>query len=128
MLIDTHTSRQGAIPMREGLNRLKTTCERRTKINLAESQFLKRSNCHSIKVNHMKQNFASFITKPLKYKVCSNLSAAVSYKLKILHIFAVLFSANISIQSLEIFTFFPNFRLLKSGWLILIFEHSVLRV
>ena len=36
----------------------------------------------------MKQYFASFITKPLKYKICSNLAAA-SDNLKTLHISAV---------------------------------------
>ena len=36
----------------------------------------------------MEQYFASFRTKPLKYKICSNL-AVVSDNLKILHISAV---------------------------------------
>ena len=54
----------------------------------AESQFLKRNNCYSNKMNEMRQYFASFITKPLKYKLCSN-SAVVSDNLKILHVSAV---------------------------------------
>ena len=58
------------------------------KTKLAESQFLKRSSCYSIKNNQMKQYFASFITKPLKLKICS-ISAAVSDTLKSLHISAV---------------------------------------
>ena len=36
----------------------------------------------------MKQYFASFVTKPLKYEICPN-SAAVSDNLKILYISAV---------------------------------------
>ena len=54
----------------------------RPETKLAESQFLKRIDGHSIKY------FASFKRKHLKYKICSN-SVAVSDNLKILHISAV---------------------------------------
>ena len=56
----------------------------------------------------MKQYFASFITKPLKYKICSH-SPTVSDNLKVLHISAVLYSANINIKSMEMLTFFQIF-------------------
>ena len=39
-----------------------------------------------------------------------------------------LYSAKFNIQSLEMFIFFPNFRILKSDWLIFIYAHSILRV
>ena len=38
------------------------------KTKLAESQFLKRINCHSNKMKFLKQCFAFFITKPLGMK------------------------------------------------------------
>ena len=62
----------------------------------------------------MKLYFVSFITKPLKYKICSN-SAAVSDNLQVLRISAVFIIGQFNIQSLEMFTCFPNFRLLI-GW------------
>ena len=72
--------------------------------------------------NLLKQYFASFITKLLKYKICSNSAASDSIFLPFLY------SASINTHSLKMITFFPNFRLLKSDWLIFIFAHSVLRV
>ena len=59
----------------------------RPNTSLAESQF-KKINCHSVKMNYMKEYFASFITKPLKSKICPNF-AAVNDNLKILHISVV---------------------------------------
>ena len=56
----------------------------------------------------MKQYFASFTTKPLKYKICSH-SPTISDNLKVLHISAVLYSANINIKSMEMLTFFQIF-------------------
>ena len=59
----------------------------------------------------MKQFFASFFTKPLKYKICPNF-AAVNDNLKILAYFCHFYNRPLSIlKSLEMFTFFPNFRL-----------------
>ena len=60
----------------------------RPKTKLAEGKILKRRNCLSIKINSMKQIFASFITKPLKCKICPSFAAANDY-LKILHYSAV---------------------------------------
>ena len=74
----------------------------------------------------MKQYFASLIPKPLKYKISFNL-AAINDNLKICSFLPFLYSTNINIQSLQMFTFFPIFILLKSDWLICIFAHSVLR-
>ena len=71
--------------------------------------------------------FASFITKPLNYKICSNL-AAISDNLKTLHISANFIFGQYQCLVPENVYFFPNFRLLKSLWLIFIFAHSVLRV
>ena len=74
--------------MREGPNERKKLVSERPKANLADSQFVKRSNCHSIKMNQMKLYFASFTTKLLKSQIGSN-SAAVSDNLKVLQISAV---------------------------------------
>ena len=47
----TTTARTGAILLREGPNERKKLVSERPKTKLAESQFLKRNNCHSIKRN-----------------------------------------------------------------------------
>ena len=70
--------------------REKIMCEK-SKTKLAESQFLKRSSCYSIKKKKMKKHFAAFITKPLKCKICPNF-AAVNGNIKILHISAVFYT------------------------------------
>ena len=53
----------------------------------------------------MKQYFASFITKPLKHKICFN-TPAVNDNLKVLRFSVVSYSTNINIKSTEMLTFF----------------------
>ena len=74
----------------------------------------------------MKLYFVSFITIPLKYKICSN-SAAVSDNLKVLRISAVFIIGQFNIQSQEMFTFFPNFRLLIGRFFFRAFGPSPMR-